>query len=121
MEFLLSCVGEGHSAVQAMFSKAVIKARQLRSRAGALISRQAPNFTSITPSALDVCVMCSPLFIGLTPPPPWCFNLSFFLLAVNLTFSLSGTQVISYELIQVILIHMQIDIFYEEDVDTVSL
>lgn len=116
VEFLLSCVGEGHSAIQAMFSKAVIKARQLRSRAGALISQQAPNFTSITPSPSRLCYVFLSLY-WFNPPPPQCFNPSFFWLAVNLIFSLSGTQVISYELIchiQVMLIRMQIDIFVKK-------
>lgn len=113
VEFLLSCVGEGHSAIQAMFSRAVIKARQLRSGAGALISQQAPNFTSITPSPSRLCCVFPSLY-WFDNTPPQCFNLSLFWLAVNLIFSLSATQVISYELIQVMLIHMQIDIFIKK-------
>lgn len=67
VEFLLSYVGEGHSAIQEMFRKAVIKARQLTSRAGALISQQAPNFTSITPSPSRLCYVFPSLYWFNTP------------------------------------------------------
>lgn len=83
VEFLLRCVGEGHSAIQAMFSKAVIKARQLGSRAGALISQQAPNFTSLTPSPSCLCYVTPalslwpPLSVLIFPSSDWLWTLYF--------------------------------------------
>lgn len=43
-------VGGGHFVIPTMLHKSVIKARQLRSHAGALISQQASTSTSVPPS-----------------------------------------------------------------------